>query len=671
MNEVPLHEVPPFLISALLTSEDQRFYSHGGTDWRGVSSAMLQAVTSLSFVRGGSSISEQSVRLLHPRRRTLLSRTIEVLEARDLEERFSKNEILEFYLNQVPFAARRRGVVQGARLLYDRDLSTLSEKEILALVVMVRAPAYYDARKSPDRVESAVTNLLSRMERKELISPEDSLRIKKQKLVLRAGLQPLEASHFVTYARNRLAAGEQLPAKVETTLDGSIQRRLQRIMNQRLAGLKERGVRNGALLAIDNDRGEVIAWVNGGDFFSSDSGSQIDAVITPRQPGSTLKPFVYAAAFEKGWTPATTVFDGPLARPVAAGLHNFRNYSGSFHGPVSVRDALGNSLNIPAVHAVQMVGIGPFLEKLHALGFESLDREPDFYGEGVALGAGEVSLYELVRGYFALAGRGQFRELAIVQQSMSRPMRAVFSPVAASLIADILSDSGARQLEFSDDSILDLPIQTAVKTGTSTDYRDAWAIGFSSRFTIGVWMGNLDREPMGDVTGSTGPALVLRAAFAELERRSDPRAFKLEGGLVRTRVCRQTGLLAGPRCSTREELFPKLQVPKKQCSDLHEELGNSPAYQSERPLVRLPSPGLIAALDPRIPDELEAFSFELASTPKDATTEWFVDGTPVGASSEEFGRFLWNPKRGKHLVHAIVKNKHSSASTQIVGFLVK
>lgn len=669
--EVALRDIPPFLVNAFLASEDGRYFQHGGTDWRGVASAIWDSARFFRLVRGGSSITEQSVRMVNTRPRTIISRLVEVVEARQLEAHFSKSQILEFYLNQVPFAARRRGVLQGAHLLFDRDLSTLSEKEMSALVVMVRAPAYFDPRKDPKRVEAAIENLLLRMQSRNLIDGVELERILSQKIQLRSSKNPLEASHFVRFVREETKLLRN-DGPIRTTLDGTLQRRLQNIMKQRLGGLKDRGVHDGALLAVDNETGEILAWVNGSDFFSKNAGSQIDGVVSPRQPGSTLKPFLYAMAFDNGWSPASIVMDEPLARPVAAGIHRFRNYSGTYHGPVTVRDALGNSLNIPAVQAVQSLGTVPFLAKLRDLGFSSLDREPDFYGEGVALGAGEVTLYELVRAYMVLATGGKFRELTTIERQFPLQSKQVLSSTATSLIGDILSDAGARQLEFSDDSVLDFPIQTAVKTGTSTDYRDAWAVGFSSRYTVGVWMGNLGRTSMSDVTGSTGPALVLRSAFAELERRSEPRPLKVTAGLVRKKICRVTGLLPGESCPIREELFRSKQVPQAKCSGNHIQAAHKPHEDFMKGLaIRLPTSGMIAALDPRIPDELEAFPFEISESVSHSPVEWIVDGKSIGESRDEFSRMPWKPVRGKHVVQARRKRGDGFEISAPIGFLVK
>ena len=263
--------------------------------------------------------------------------------------------------------------------------------------------------------------------------------------------------------------------------------------------------------------------------------THIDAVRAPRQPGSAMKPLLYGLALDSGWTAATVIDDSPLAADVGPGLHAYQNYSRRFYGPIGLRDALGNSLNIPALKALHFVGSTAYLGFLRELGFTSLNDHPDVYGDGLALGNGAVSLYELVQAYAALANGGQYRPLTVLaepgRQSLGRQTsgRQVLSAEGASLIANILSDRDARTLEFGRASVLNFQAPTAVKTGTSSDFRDAWAVGFDARHTVGVWMGNLDQTPSQGVTGSTGPAILLLAMDPRLPPEHQAFEFRLGG----------------------------------------------------------------------------------------------------------------------------------------------
>ncbi|MCP4203403.1 MAG: penicillin-binding protein 1C [bacterium] len=675
-DAVPLHAVPELLRSAFIEAEDQRFFEHDGVDWKARFHAVVQNLRARRAVRGASTITEQVVRMLHDRKRTVWSRWLEGFEAQRLERSFSKGEILEFYLNQVPYARRRRGVVQAARDYFDRDLETLNEAEQLALVVLVRSPSRFDLKRSQDGVLPRLKSLAARMHEAGLLEAEAVERTQRSALALSEPEIEVRAPHFVQAVRDRAEPEEAI--RVGTTLDGALQSRVRKILESQIAVLAERQVSDGAALIVNHRADEVLAWVNAGAFEAEAAGSQIDAVLTPRQPGSTLKPFVYALALEQGWTAATVIDDAPFKRPVGRGQHAFRNYSRRFYGPVRLRSALGNSLNIPAVRAAAEVTPAALLARLQALGFESLDRHPDFYGEGLALGNGEVSLLELVSAYAILARGGLYRSFRLTRgDAEPRAERQVFDREVSSLIADILSDPEARRLEFSANGVLSFPTPTAVKTGTSNDYRDAWAVGFSDRYTAGVWMGNLDLREMQGVSGAQGPAVVLRAIFSELERESEQKSLYLSPKLGRAAICSESGSRPAPSCPTTTEWFRPGRVPLDICA-LHRadsleatrlaELPTTvdPSIRDtgssreavERESVRVwlaqPSPGLNLAQDPRIPDDMEAFPFEISGKARITRIEWLVDGIAAGKTGPDERRFLWPLAAGRHEAQARV-----------------
>lgn len=654
---IPLHGIPAFLQKAFVISEDQRFYRHSGVDWRARLHALYQNVKALRPLRGASTISEQVIRMWHPRPRSIWSRWLEGIEATRLEQQFSKAEILQFYLNQVPYAGQRRGVVQAAAYYFDRDLETLSLKEMLALVVMVRAPGRLDVLRGSERLNQPVHQLAGRLLGRRLIDTNEYAQICSEGIQVRPAQLPVKASHFVHQIyRSTPALTSQKKGRLQTTLDANLQSNVQKILDHSLRDLKARGATNGAVLVIDHRSDEVLAWVNGTGGEELMPGSWIDAVTTPRQPGSTLKPFLYALALERGWSAATIVHDFPLMAPIGRGLHSYNNYSRAHYGSLRVREALGNSLNIPAVHAIRFVGVENFLLKLKLLGIQSLKQHPDYYGDGLALGNGEITLLELVRAYAVLARAGTHRpiKLLVKNDRTLEPSRTIFSTEVASIIADILSDPEARGLEFGYGGLLRFPVQTAVKTGTSNDYQDAWAIGFNYRFTVGVWIGDLKRRPMDGITGATGPALVLRAVFSELNRHRMTRPLFLSPRLVNLEICRDSGLPADGKCLSMREWF----VP-----------GMEPIQKVRRPLEnksirwRQPTNGLELALDPRIPDTQEAFLFVLDGIPQGATIDWYVDDQSVGETTT--GEYLWPLQRGDHILAIKLGIKEISPSLSI------
>lgn len=677
-DRVPIEQLPPLLLRAFVTAEDRRFYQHHGVDWPARLHAALQNLIARRAVRGASTISEQAVRLLHPRPRTIWSRWLEGFEAAELERRFPKSAILEFYLDQVPYAHQRRGVAQAARFYFDRDLDTLDVKEQLALAVLVRAPARLDPVRHPDRAERAIGRLAAQLREDGALTAEEHAHVVTEPLQLARPYFDVDAAHFVQQVEAQHPTPQR--GRVVTTLDRTLQRALQQILDERIRAFAGRATDDGAVLVIDHQTNQVLAWVNGGGFDIDRPGSQIDAVLTPRQPGSTLKPLLYALALEHGFTAATLIDDSPLAQSVGAGMHSYRNYSGQYHGPLRLREALGNSLNIPAVRTVDAIGRERFLQRLRELGFGSLEESADHYGDGLALGNGEVSLFELVRAYAVLARGGIAAPIASVLDAAPAPARRVVSAEASSIISDILSDANARRLEFGRGHLLRFSTQTAVKTGTSTDYRDAWAVGYSSRYTAGVWLGNLDQTPMREVSGSVGCALVLRAVFNELNRGQETRPLALSPRLESAPICLISGHRAGPECPTATEYFAPGSAPAATCQLDHQH-GERPAPAPTGAAVGAvssarfaqPTAGLQLAMDPRIPDARESFVFKLDDQIQPARTEWLVDGEVVSRTGRGVAHYPWPLRRGAHRAQARVwlDQDTKAIATDTIAFVVK
>jgi len=632
-DRVPVSAIPALLQTALIVSEDQHFYEHSGVDWPARFAALALDVRKGGAVRGASSITEQVVRMVHPRPRNLWSRWVEGFEAMRLNSRQSKAQILEFYVNQVPYAERRRGVAQAARLYFRRGLDTLSPGEQLALAVLVRSPVGMDLRRNAPRARWAVNQLADRLSMRGQLSPAQREQVRAEPWVLNEPTPFLEASHFVGRV---LASTRSGPARaqIRTTLDPHVQLTAQQILDSALTRLAKRHVHDGAMLVIDHQRNEVLAWVVGG------GQSGYDTVLTPRQPGSTMKPLLYALALERGWTAATLIDDSDLSEAVGSGQHTFHNYSHRQYGLLRLREALGNSLNIPAVKTLKFVGGDAFMDRLHLLGVSSLSQHPDFYGDGLALGNGEVSLYEMAQAYTVLARQGRFQALTLLAgDTAPRPESTVFTPAVATLIGNIMADPDARMLEFGRG--LQFPVDTAIKTGTSTDYRDAWAIAFDYRHTVAVWMGNLDGSATNGVTGAVGPAMVLRSVFSELNRNQDTRPLLLSRDLVRADICRQDGHLADGACESTAEWFVPGTVPA-------EAAHVAPVPRDYRLLQ--PTAGLLVAQDPRIPDEFQALPMQVAPVAGLERVDWVVDGKLAASTT---GRsYPWPLEHGMHSVRA-------------------
>lgn len=657
----PLHAMPDLLVQAFLQSEDKRFYGHDGVDWRARAGALAQNIRARGTVRGASTITEQVVRQLHPRPRSLWSKWLEGIEAAQLEHLATKPQILEFYLNQVPYASGRRGVAQAGRYYFNRDIDTLSAKETLALAVLVRAPSGYDLYKDAARIDGAILRLASALAAQGRLDDKTLAHVSSQGFTLQKPALPVDAAHMVSYLRTYHAAGGAV--ELQSTLDAGLQSRVQKILDDRVWALKSKNLYNAAALVADHRTGEILAWVVAGAGDEKTPGGQIDTVTVPRQPGSALKPFLYAAALDAGWTASTIIDDSPYSGAVGAGLHRFRNYSNTFYGRITLREALGNSLNIPAVKTIRHVGVKNYLHILHRLGFGSLARGAEVYDDGLALGNGEVTLLELVSGYAALAAGGVKNPLHLLMDDPSpRGGARVYSEAAATLIGNILSDPHARQMEFGTSSVLNFPLQTAVKTGTSTDYRDAWAVGYNDRYVAGIWMGNLDHRPTDGVTGGTGPALALRSVFNELNRGRVTEKLKISPQLVQRDVCIEDSRDAA-RCYMRSEWFMPGAAAAEETSPA--------AAGAARHDVLQPTEGLHMAIDPRVPMDMQEFTFRLSGLREGQVVEWFVNGESLGAP-ESKPSHLWMLQRGRHKLRAVVsENGREVFASPDISYVVK
>jgi len=640
---VPLAEIPALLKTAFILAEDQHFYQHHGVDWPARFAALWLDVREGAAIRGASTITEQVVRMIHPRPRTLWSRWVEGFEAARLDARLSKAQVLEFYLNQVPYTERRRGVRQAARLYFGRGLDTLSIGEQLALAVLVRSPAGMDLRHNAPRARRALDQLADRLQERGDLTAAQRDQIRSEPWVLDDSQTVLDASYFVSHA---LSVTETRPVtpQIRTTLDPHVQITAQNILDRALTDLAKRRVHDGAVLVIDHRHNEILGWVVGRGRAAASAGEAAngyDTVLTPRQPGSTMKPLLYALALERGWTAATLIDDAELSESVGSGQHTFQNYSRRHYGLLRLRETLGNSLNIPAVKTLKFVGEEAFLERLHAVGITGLTQHPEFYGDGLALGNGEVSLFEMAQAYTALARQGRYEPLTLFADDPTpRTETSAFTPAVATLIGNILADPDARMLEFGRG--LQFPVETAIKTGTSTDYRDAWAIAFDYRHTVAVWMGNLDGSAMDGVTGAVGPAMVLRSLFSELNRNQDTKPLALSRDLVLAKICRRDGHLADAECESTTEWFVPGTLPPRTGTV---NVAAAPQYR-----LLQPTAGLHVAHDPRIPAEFEALPMQIAPVPGLRRVDWYVDGKLAASTTDS--HFPWPLQPGMHSVNA-------------------
>jgi penicillin-binding protein 1C len=623
-----LDELSPTVVPALLAVEDRRFFVHRGVDPRALVAAALAALRGAP--RGASTLTMQLAAQLEPglraRRggRTLWQKLRQAALALALEARWTKAEILEAYLNDVGFRGELVGVRAAALGLFDRAPDALGDAEAWLLAALLRAPGA-----PADAVAARACRLAALAEAPPACAEIAALAARA--LGPAPSLRP-RAAH-APHLAVRLLSGEA--RSVRTTLDLALQRRANEMLRRQLADLAERNVRDGAVLVADNATGDVLAWVGSSGPLSR--APHVDFVRARRQAGSTLKPFVYAVAFdERRIGPGTKLDDSPLELPTGVGGYRPENYDRRFHGLVSARVALGSSLNVPAVRALELVGVPPLVGRLRRLGVAGLERA-DLYGPSLALGAADVSLLELVSAYRALARGGVAGGLRVRADEATGEDERVLSPEAAFLVADVLSDRGSRSLTFGLESALATRYWSAVKTGTSKDMRDNWCIGFSRRYTVGVWVGNGSGEPMWDVSGMDGAAPVW-VELMDVLHAGDPGAPpEPPPGLVRA---------AGEWWIAGSEPAAGL------------------AAESPR-LARIvsPAPDQRIALDPDIPRARERVL--LQAEPRAAGFSWSLDGAALGSAEAPI---LWAPERGRH---ELVLHDASGRAVDAVRFLVR
>jgi len=638
-----LSAIPSLLRKAFVMAEDQRFWRHSGIDWAARLAALWGNLWAGRNKRGASTIAEQAVRIIHPRPRTYWSHWVAGFDAQRLVQRFGRAQVLAFYLNQVPYAAQRRGVVQAAPYYFGRDLGALNAAQQLALAVLVRSPEGYDPRQHPTRLRQAVNTLAKR-----LLDAGD-IHADQYRAIQHAALQPkqrplaVDAGPFVIQARRQAREYGFTGQALRTTLDAELQQAVQQRLRAQQQALASANVRNAAALVVDNSSGGVLAWAvaPAGDPYD------IDPVVTPRQPGSTLKPFVYGLALaELGWQADRVLMDTPLSERVQEGIHHYRNYSGKHYGPVSVRYALGNSLNIPAVRVAQAVGVRKIVTLFRALGFQDFTQSMDHYGAAIVLGDGAVSLFDLVQGYASLARRGNFLPLTLLADTIQPEPPAVMPGAVTSLVADILSDPEARAAEFGHDSLLNLPSPTAMKTGTSSDYHDSWTVGFDDQYTVGVWMGRLDGGVTQKITGAHGAAPVVRQIFKVLRQQAPYAGLWLSPELQSFPSCQRLG---PPPCIERQEW----RLPEQSSSP--KTTRTNAAHAVKIPRIKQPLANEQLAIDPRTPRSAQTYRFRLETAGHDIRkVVWRLNDQPLSGRPEEDFSQRWRIQPGQHQLRASV-----------------
>ena len=628
---VKLEALSPAIQEALLASEDKRFYQHGGVDWQAVLGAAWDRLNSDSQ-RGASTLSMQLAAMLQPgllrgaEGRSYRKKWQQIQAAQALEQAWSKPQILEAYLNKVQFRGELSGINAASWGLFQKHPSGLNKAEASLLSALLRGP-----NAAPDKVAERACDVAGKLSAS-APSCKNITALAWSTLVVRSRI-PLENQIAPHLAQQLLKTPGQV---VKTSLDINLQNFALRTLQQHLLELKDRQVEDGAVVVLDNRSGEVLAYI--GSSHATSDAPEVNAVRAPRQAGSTLKPFLYALAIENRLlTAASLLDDSPLAVETAGGQYLPQNYDRDFKGWVSLRTALGSSLNVPAVRTLVLLGYEDFYARLKHLGFSTLTRDADFYGYSLALGGAEVSLLDLTNAYRTLANGGRLGVITTTPspRTPSREWRGAITPAAAWIVSDILADREARALTFGFDNALGTSGWSAVKTGTSKDMRDNWCVGFSDRYSVGVWVGNASGEPMHDVSGVTGAAPVWQAIMGHLHRQRVSHAPKTPKSVAMQQITFSPAI-EPPR---REAFIDGTQMPAV----------SLPVGYLAQPRITGPGNGAVLALDPDIPVSKQVVRF--SANPMQAGIKWQINGQAQTAQAD--GSLRWMPVAGTHTIQLL------------------
>ena len=574
--------LPSHLVRASLAAEDNRFFRHVGIDPVAITRAAVRNLKAGEVVEGGSTITQQVAKLLLARRAAAMNsrrgvgaKIYEATIALRLEHRLSKRDILALYLNLAPYGNQITGAERASRGYFGVPASQLTLAQAAFLAGLPQRPSAFNPYRRSAAALARQRTIIGRMARLDLISTGEAAEARAERLSLVNEKPAFLAPHVV----EMVLAAHPGAARIATTIDADLQADVEGIIRSQRANLVTHRAHNVAVVVLDNVSGEWLAWEGSGDYFDAAHGGTLNGPLALRQPGSALKPFTYALAFEEGRTPATVLADVPTHFPTAEPgvIYAPRNYDGRHRGPLLARNALAGSQNVPAVALASELGISKLVRFYRTSGLTTFDKTADFYGLGVTLGNAEVRLAELTAAYAIFARGGLQLSPVMVRTGQESQAARVISPRTAFWITDILSDSAAREYVFGRGGSLDFPFSVAVKTGTSEGYRDNWTVGYTREVTVGVWVGNFDRTPLANSSGVTGAGPVFHSVMLAAQRRvaghllesTTPLATP-PSDVARRQVCALSGQLANAWCPTKTSEWMPRDHAGLPCSWHHE-----------------------------------------------------------------------------------------------------
>lgn len=607
---VRISDLPPYVVQATVSIEDQHFYEHPGFDIEGITRAFLANVQN-NTMQGGSTITQQLVKNVFFSSHKHWERKVkELLVAIMVERTYTKDQIMEMYLNQVAYGGSTYGIEEASQRYFNKSAPKLTLGEATLLAGLPQSPSVYSPfGANPEYAFARQHEVLRRMVEEGYITQDQAMAAQAEKLTFNQDIHSIEAPHFVMYVRSLLAQkyGEtiltQNGLEVTTTLDSPLQSKAQEIVSTDIATLQRLHITNGAALVTNPQTGEILSMVGSKDYFDFAHDGQVNVTLRPRQPGSSIKPLTYALAFERGMSPSSVIQDEPVVYPQAGSeAYTPKNYDGKFHGSVTLREALASSYNIPAVKLLNQVGVTTLVDKAEAMGVTTW-KNRDRFGLALTLGAGEVPMTEMAQIYGTFANQGYTIPLNPILEIKDAEGRVLyhntcalegigceakrnFNPLVTAQVTSVLADNVARTPAFGPQSVLTIPGQeVAVKTGTTNNMVDNWTIGYTKDRLVAVWVGNNDNTPMSYVaSGITGASPIWNKIMRSLLSTEEPHRFAMPEGLIKVTVCAATGKPSCGNCGpTKEELFIKGTEPKEDCSATLSTLSNLPNLSSSQP----------------------------------------------------------------------------------------
>ncbi len=705
-----LAEIPQEVVAALIAVEDKTFERHHGVSVRGILRAAVQNIRARRIVSGGSTITQQLVRIrLEPRHRSLLYKLWEAILAVKLDMALTKEQIVEQYLNAVYFGHQAYGLRSASRTYFGKEPQELSHAETALLIGIIQSPVALDPFQNPSGALARRDRVLGLMRESGLLTADEEQDARGEPLRLSPDRIDIRAPHFVFWVLGM--AGENIVpgTALRTTLDLDLQRDAEAIVSRRLEELREKNATSAAVVVLDARNGDVLAMVGSADYFDAMHDGAVNVAVAARQPGSALKPFTYALAIEQGDTAATTVADTEVQLLTEEGNpYTPRNYDYDLHGLVRYREALANSYNIAAVRVLERVGVVRLLTLLRQASITTLTRDPEHYGLALTLGSGEVRLLELAEAYGIFARGGRTLSARAFPDTPIAKGEQILDPRAAWIITDILSDASARLPEFGEDTPLSVPpYSVAAKTGTTRNARDNWVVGYTPERIVGVWVGNADNTPMKGTTGITGAGPIFHDVMEAALRGLPQQEFPQPQGITEREICRLSGKLPSPSCphtireffvagtepAEGDDIYQAVLVDRR--NGLRAGTGCTAQVVERRVFTVFPPevrrwarehgyreppaefsplcPGVVLQaeqrdsagivitqpqtgdsflLDPLIPDNDELLILEARSSGGIRELVWLIDGRSIGSAPAPDFRMRWQPEPGAHRIEA-------------------